>query len=89
MATSHIQLMKPTDYSENLGQAFINILLLPVSAVSSLIANWEEEKSLWFNGISFPSLSYFTHHFLADFNSLTVHNFKNTWKTKPNQNHHQ
>lgn len=46
IATPHIQLMKPTGYSGDLGQSFINILFLPVSAVSSLIANWTEETGL-------------------------------------------
>lgn len=46
IATPHIQLMKSTGYSGDLGEPFINIVLLPVSAVSSLIAKWTEEIGL-------------------------------------------
>lgn len=75
--------MKRTAYSADVGQSFVNILLLPVNAVSSLIANWTERQAYRFSGISFPSLSHFTHHFLAEeFNSLTVHNLKTTRKGK-------
>lgn len=37
-----MQLIKLAGYSRDLGQAFINILPAPVTAVSSLIANWRD-----------------------------------------------